>query len=193
MDSANAMNLKLAMEEPWYKEYWTFLMVPVLTTAACCFIPLFNGEQGMNSMAMLPLTAACSYGHTLSPRRPYYEKSWGKIMAYHEFILASAKRALLFAVPPGVLAWILALFLNGKSKELTMFFEAATWGIATGIFICSLISYIEETFKLKKKDHKSYIKNLNILFKWIVPPTIIFSALLVSKIYILIDILHGRP
>lgn len=193
MTSQNINSLRLAMEEPWYKEYWTFLMVPGLATLACYFIPLFHGEQGMNIMAILPLTAAFSYGHTLSPRKPYYEKSWKKILVYHEFILASVKRALLFAVPTGLIAWIAEISLKDGLKELAMIFEAATWGLAVGILLYSLISYSEETIKLKKVNQLEYQANLRNLWKWIVLPTIAFLSLTIAKSYLLLELVKGRP
>jgi len=35
MTSQNIGSLQLAMKKPWYKEYWTFLMLPALSTATC--------------------------------------------------------------------------------------------------------------------------------------------------------------
>jgi hypothetical protein len=122
MNSQDALSLKLAMEEPWYKEYSTFLMIPALSTLACCFIPIFHCEQGLSSMTMVPLTGAFSYGHTLSPRKPYYER-WQKVMDYPTFVLANVKKNLSFAIPPGVVAWITSLFLSGYPKELALFLK----------------------------------------------------------------------
>jgi len=193
MNFQPALSLKLAMGEPWHKEYWTFLMIPLLSTAACYFIPLFHSAEGMSYMATLPLTAAFSYGHTLSPRRVYYEKRWEKIMEYHDFVLASAKKILLFAAPTGLLAWGAILFLRGYPKELAMFFETATWGLAASIFIGVFICYTEEISKLKKVNQDIYRVNLKNLWKWIIPPLAVLTLLGVSKIYILLDLLNGRP
>jgi len=193
MDSVDTMNLRLAMEEPWYKEYWTFVMVPALATAACCFIPLFRGEQGMNSMAALPLTAAFSYGHTLSPRKAYYDKSWKKTMEYHDFVLANAKRALLFSAPTGLIAWATTIFLQGRAKEMAMFFETTTWGLTVGIFMYCLMTYIPETLKLRKTDAKASKANIKNLWKWMIPSTTAFSLLAFSKIYFLLELVKGRP
>lgn len=187
MGSQNTMKLKFAMEEPWYKEYWTFLMIPLLATAACYFIPIFQGGHGMNSMIILPLTAVFSYGHTLSPRHPYYENGWKEIMTYHEFILANLKRVFVFATPIGILAWIISIFLSGYPKELAMFFETTIWELAAGIFICALVSYAEEIYKLRKTDKAAYKGNLKHLWKWIVPSTFVFILLAISKAYILLD------
>lgn len=181
------------MEELCYKEYWTFLMVPALATLACYFIPLFQGEQGMNIMTILPLTAASSYGHTLSPRKPYYEKAWKKILVYHEFVLASVKRALLFAVPTGLVAWLTEISLKESLKELAMFFEAATWGLAVVILLSSLISYSEETIKLKKVNQLEYQSNLRNLSKWIVLPNIAFLSLMIAKGYLFLELVKPRP
>lgn len=192
MGTHDTINLKLAMEEPWYKELLTFLMVPALATIACCFIPFFRGEQEMNFMAMLPLAAVFSYGHTLSPRKPYYEKSWKKVMAYHEFVLANMKRVFLFAAPAGLLAWAISAFLIERSKELAMFFETAIWGLAAGIFVCGLVYYVEETVKLRKTDQKTYRANVKHLWKWVIPPTIAFGLLAFSKIYMIFELLGER-
>lgn len=59
-------------------------------------------------------------------------------MEYHDFVLASAKRALLFSAPTGLIAWATTIFLKGRAKELAMFFETATWGLTVGIFIYCL-------------------------------------------------------
>lgn len=192
MNSQNALSLKFAMEEPWYKAYGTFLMIPALSTLACCFIPVFHCGQGLTYLAMAPLTGAFSYGHTLSPRKPYYEK-WQKLMDYPAFVLASVKKNLSFAIPAGVAAWITSLFLSGYPKELAMFFETAVWGLSTGICLCALITYAEETFKLRKTSGEGYKIKIANLWRWIVPPTIAFSLLVVAKSYLLLDIIKNRP
>jgi hypothetical protein len=188
----DALSLKFAIEEPWHKEYGTFLMIPALSTLACCFIPVFHCEQGLTYLAMAPLTGAFSYGHTLSPRKPYYEK-WQKLMDYPAFVLASVKKNLSFAVPAGVLAWVVSMFLSGYPKELAMFFEAAVWGLSAGICLYALIAYAEETFKLRKIGGEGYRIKLANLWRWIVPPVIAFSLLVVAKSYVLLDIIRGRP
>ena len=192
MSSQDTLSLKFAMEEPWYKEYGTFLMIPALSTLACCFIPIFHCEQGLSYMAMVPLTGAFSYGHTLSPRKPYYEK-WQQLMDYPTFVLASVKKNLSFAIPAGVAAWIASLFLNGYPKELAMFFETAVWGLSSGICLCALITYAEETFKLRKTDGEGYRIRLATLWRWIVPPAVAFSLVVVAKSYLLLEIIRGRP
>ncbi len=180
------------MEQPWYKEYSTFLMIPALATLSCYFIPAFHCEQGLTFLAMAPLTGAFSYGHTLSPRKPYYEK-WQKLMDYPAFILASVKKNLSFAIPAGAAAWIASVLLNGYPKELAIFFETAVWGLSAGIYLCALITYTEETFKLRKANGEGYKIKLAILWKWIVPPAVTFSLLVVAKSYLLLDIIRGRP
>ena len=188
----DALSLKLAMENPWHKECGTFLMVPVLATLSCCFIPIFHCEQGLSYMAIVPLTGAFSYGHTLSPRKPYYER-WQKLMDYAAFVLASVKKTLSFAIPAGLAGWVTSLFLNGYPRELASFFEIAVWGLASGICLCALITYAEETFKSRKVDEERYRVKLTNLWKWIVPPAVVFSLLVVAKSYFLLEIVRGRP
>lgn len=180
------------MEEPWYKEYGTFLMIPALSTLACCFIPVFHCEQGLTHLAMVPLAGAFSYGHTLSPRKPYHER-WQKLMDYPTFVLASVKKNLSFAIPAGFAAWIASWLLNGYPKELAMFFETAVWGLSSGISLCALMTYVGETFKLRKTNEEEYRTKLATLWKWVVPPAIAFSLLVVAKSYLLLDILRERP
>jgi hypothetical protein len=144
-------------------------------------------------MAILPLITACSYGHVLSPRIQYYEKTWKQIMGYHDFILGSVKRVLLFALPTVCITRMSCLLLQGYAKELALFFEAATYGLISGIFLYALLAYTDENFKLKKVDQASYKKNLGILWTWIIPPMIGFSLILLSKTYILLALLRGRP
>ncbi len=180
------------MQESWYKEYWTFLIVPVLATAACCFIPLFRGEQGMNSMAILPLTTAFSYGHTLAPSRTSYENSWEKLMDYPSFVLASVKRTLLFAIPTALTGWIASLFWNGYLKELATFFEIAAWGLMSGICLYGLVTYTEETYKLRKSNKEEFKAKMANLWKWIIPPAVGSLLLAISKGCLLFDTLKGR-
>ena len=47
--------------------------------------------------------------------------------------------------------------------------------------------------KLKKNKQEHYKTNLIKLWKWIIPPTIVFSLLLVAKSYIFLDLIRGRP
>jgi hypothetical protein len=192
MASQDALSLKFALEGPWHKEYGTFLMVPAFATLACCFIPIFHCEQGLSYMAIVPLTGAFSYGHTLSPRKPSYERRQ-TFMDYPAFVLASAKKTLSFAIPTGLAGWITSLFLNGYPKELAIFFETAVWGLASGICLCALMIYAEETFKLRKTDEAGYRIRLTNFWKWIVPPAIAFSLLVVAKSYFLLEIVKGRP
>lgn len=191
METQNTINLKLAMKESWQKEYSTFLLVPLLATSAYCFISLFWGEQSMNSMTLFPIYAAYFYGYIFSPRRPY-EESWRKIMEYNDFILANTKRVLLFGAPTGLVAWITTILLKGYPKELAMFFETAIWGFSFGIFVGSLIAYVEETSKLKKINLERYELNLRNLWKWIIPPSLVLTLLAVSKTFLLLNLLQGR-
>lgn len=112
MDSSDTIRLKLAIKESWQKEYLTFLLVPVLATAAYCFISLFWSEQGTNSMMLFPIYAAYFFGYIFSPRRPY-EESWRKIMEYHDFIHANTKKVLLFGASTGLIAWLTTILLKG--------------------------------------------------------------------------------
>jgi len=191
MSSQDTLSLKFAMEEPWYKEYGTFLMVPAFSTLACIFIPIFHCEQGLSHMAILPLTSAFSFGHTLSPRKPYYEK-WQKFMDYPAFVLASVKKNLAFTIPAGIAASIASLFFNGYPKELAIFFETAVWGLSSGVCLCALMTYREETLKLRKTDKEGYKVKLTNLWRWIVPPAVVFSLLAVAKSYLLLQITRGR-
>lgn len=191
MSSQDTLSLKFALEAPWYKEYGTFLMIPVLSTLACYFVPILHCEQGLSYAAMLPLVGAFSYGHLLSPRKPYYEK-WQKLMDYPTFVLASVKKTVFFAIPAGVVAWIVALFLNGYPKELALFFETAVWGLSSGIFLYAFIPYVKETLTLRKTDREGYKSRLTTLWRWIVPPTIAFLLLAGTRSYQLLDIVIGR-
>ena len=112
---------------------------------------------------------------------------------YHEFVLASVKRALLFAVPTGLVAWLTEISLKESLKELAMFFEAATWGLAVVILLSSLISYSEETIKLKKVNQLEYQSNLRNLSKWIVLPNIAFLSLMIAKGYLFLELVKPRP
>ena len=192
MAPQDTMSLNLAMNTPWYKEYWTFLMIPLFSTVACYFIPLFHCEQGLAYMSILPLMTAFSYAHLISPRRPYYEKDWKQVMTYRDFILANVKKTIIFAAPTCLLAWTTALFLNGFPKELAMFFETATWGLASGICIFSLFAYIDETFKLRKTNPESSKASLSKLWRWIVLPTLAFALLGISRGCIILNLLTGR-
>ena len=162
MNSQDTTSLNLAMKEPWYKEYWTFVMMPVLATVACYFIPLFRCEQGLAYLSILPLMTAFSYSHIISPRKPYYEKDWKQVMTYHDFIISSVKRTLIFTAPTGLIAWIISRVLNGYPKELAMFFETAIFGLAAGILVFSFLSSSAETFKLKKHNPE---KSLNFKYE----------------------------
>jgi hypothetical protein len=186
------MNLKLAMEEPWYKEYWTFLMIPFLSTVACYFIPLFRCEEGLSYMSVLPLTAAFSYGHTLSPRKPYYEKSWKKLMDYSSFIEASLKRVLIFSIPTGLGIWGLSLFLKGYTKELSMVFEASVWGLSTAICLAASFFYIDELRSVKKQNVEKYKNGMNFVKKLIIPSAIGLASIAFLKNYTLLQILFKR-
>lgn len=185
------MSLKLAMEELWYKECWNFLRAPVLATVVCYCIPLFRCEQGMNHSSILLLSMCFSFVLTLAPRRQYYESRWKKIMEYHEFVLACAKRTLLFAVPSGIISRIATYFMQGYPKELAMFFETAIWGLAAGIFTYVLVAYADEA-KMSKGKGDSYKVILSNLWKWIIPSTVAFLLLMMTKTYILMELLKGR-
>jgi len=192
INSQETLSLKFAMELPWYKEYGTFLMIPALSTLACCFIPFFHCEQGLSYMAIIPLIGTFSYGNILAPRKAAYEKSWQKFMDYPTFVLASVKKTLSFAIPTGVASWITSLVLSGYPKELAMFFEAAVWGLSSGLCLYAFITYTEEAYKLRKANKEEFKAKMINLWKWIIPPIIVFALLLVSKIYIFWDLTRGR-
>lgn len=122
MDSQDALNLKLAMDEPWYKEYRIFLMIPAFATLACCFLPVFHCEEGLSHLAIAPLVGAFSYGHTLAPRKAYYDKGWQKLIDYPSFVLGTVKKILLFAIPTGLTAWVISLLYEWISKGVSFVF-----------------------------------------------------------------------
>lgn len=194
MGSQHAISIKLAMEEPWYKEYGTFLAIPAFAILACCLIPIFHCEQGLSSMGMVPVMGAFSYGHAFAPRKAYYEKSClYKLMDYPSFVLGSVKRTLLFAIPTGLAGWAASLFLNGYPKELAKIFEIAAWGLMSGICLYALMAYAEETYKLQNVNKVGYKAKMINLWKWIVPPAVASSLLVISKGYLLFEIIKGRP
>ena len=193
MASQRALSLKLAMEEPGYKEYGTFLAIPAFATLACGLIPIFHCEQGLSSIGIVPLMGAFSYGHAFAPRKAYYEKSLHKLMNYPSFILGSVKKTLLFAIPTGLAGWVTSLFLNGYPKELAKIFEIATWGLMSGICLYALMAYADETYKHRNVNKVGDKAKMVNLWKWIVPPAVASSLLVIFKGYLLFEIIKGRP
>ncbi len=184
----SALKLRFAMEEAWYKELIRFVMVPLIIMFICCFIPVFKNKHGLSHLVIIPLSGLFSYSHALSPRKAYFEKSWKEVMDFPAFVLASGKKAFLFAIPAGLVGWVASLFLEGLSIDLALLFETCVWGLGAGIFLYALSAYVKLTFKLKKIDRKC----LAYLWKWIVPTAGVLTLLLVSKSIYLIQMIEKR-
>lgn len=191
MHSQKSLNLKLAIDESWYEEYGTFLMLPVLATLSCYLIPVFHNEQGLTYLSMIPFTGTLSYGHTLSPRRSYYEK-WKKLIDYPTFILASVKKILCFAIPTVFLSLKTSFYLSGYPQELAIFFETIVLGLSATICLSALITYTEEIFKIRKLGGEKYKTHLTNLWKWIIPSVLGFSFLVWAKSLLLLEIIKER-
>ena len=135
---------------------------------------------------------ALSYGQILAPRKTEYEKAWKQTMEYHDFVLANVKKALLFLAPTGLIAWETTLFLKGHAREIAMFFETATWSLAIGISLYSLMTYVSENSKLQKTDVKTYQANTKNLWKWIIPSTMVILLLNTFKTYALLQLVMKK-